>query len=213
MNSPAALVLVDPQSAFCSPRGSYCRRQGPLLDIASTLRRCRKLQQAARSHRVPVFFTQLVYNPDYSDAGLLVHEITPGIKTAKAYARGSWDSGFTSSLKPLRNDVTISKTRYDPFLGTHLESTLRNRGVSQLVIAGVLTNVCVESCARSAFDRNFSVSVVADATTTYSAQAKHASLRLIRRHFGRVITTARALQLFDTFDTGTTAGDSTRNRS
>ena len=197
MNLTVALVLVDLQNAFCSARGSYCRRQGTLLGIGSTLRNCRQLQTIARSHHVPVIFTQLRYKSDYSDAGLLVNEIAPSIKTTRAYARGSWDSGFASSIKPLKGDWTISKTRYDPFLGTDLEARLHKRGITQLIIAGVLTNVCVESCARSAFDRNFSVAVVSDGTTTYSAQAKSASLRLIGQHFGRVIKVGEAKKLLE----------------
>jgi len=197
MKPAVALLLVDLQNAFCRTKGSYCRRTGPLLDIDATLRSCRRLREMAREQNLPVIFTKVEFRNDYSDAGLLVARIAPQIKAAGAYARGSWDAALTSSLKPLRGDLTISKTRYDPFVGTNLESTLRRRGISRLVIAGVLTNVCVESAARSAFDRDFEVVVASDATTTYSAAAKNASLRLIRRHFGTVIRVREAGRAFD----------------
>ena len=80
----------------------------------------------------------------------------------------------------------IDKAGYDPFHNTDLENLLRQQGVRRVVVAGVLTNICVESCVRSAFERGFEVIVIEDATDSYSASAKAASLGSMRRGFASV---------------------------
>jgi ureidoacrylate peracid hydrolase len=75
---------------------------------------------------------------------------------------GSWDADVFDGLGRDPADHVIDKTRYDAFLNTALEQILRGIGVQRVVIAGIITNACVETTARGALMRDFDVTVLRD---------------------------------------------------
>ena len=77
----------------------------------------------------------------------------------------------------------LGKETYDAFIGTELESLLGERGLDQVLVTGVLTHMCCETTARSAFCRGFEVYVAADATATSSEE----------RHLGSLLSMADAV--------------------
>jgi isochorismate hydrolase len=84
-----------------------------------------------------------------------------------------------AALEPVLEDlstVVVAKARYDAFWETDLEKILRDLGVEQVVVTGVMTHLCVETTARSAFVRDFAVFVPADGTATYNRDFHAASL-------------------------------------
>jgi ureidoacrylate peracid hydrolase len=187
MRHDTALIVVDMQNAFCSTRGSYWRRGGSIAGLRDTIRVVRALIRVARSRGWLVVFTQLEFRSGFSDAGLLAEKF-PEIRRHGAYSAGSWDSRISPALKRQRGDVVVKKTRYDPFIGTRFTGVLERNGVERLVVAGVLTNVCVESTVRAAFDRGYPSVVVRDATATYSRPSHAGALRTMRRHFADVVS-------------------------
>jgi isochorismate hydrolase len=72
--------------------------------------------------------------------------------------------------------IVIKKSRYDAFYDTALESILREKGVGQIVICGVMTHLCCETTARSAFMRGFEVFFTIDGTATYNEAFHRAAL-------------------------------------
>lgn len=184
-----ALVLVDMQNAFCRADGSFARRGDQIPKAASVVAACRRLRAWAGSQRWPVIHTRLVFRPDYTDGGLLVAD-QPIIRDLRAYAAGTPDAEIVAELAPQPGDAVIDKNRYDPFTNPELERELRRRDIAHLVVAGLVTNVCVESTVRGAYDRGFRVTVVADAVASYSEPLHQAALTTIARHFGRVCTLA-----------------------
>jgi ureidoacrylate peracid hydrolase len=91
--------------------------------------------------------------------------------------------------------MTIEKCRYSAFYNTNLEVLLRNRGITTLVLTGVVTNVCVESTGRDAWHRDFDVIVVSDATAGYSEELHEAALKNVAYHCGAVCTTEETMRL------------------
>ena len=87
-------------------------------------------------------------------------------------------------------DTLISKHRYDAFVETDLEKILKGHGATEVVLVGVLTNLCVETTARSAFIRDFRVRVLLDATATVSERLHLASLMNLAFGFAHVQETA-----------------------
>ncbi|MEO0198539.1 MAG: isochorismatase family protein [candidate division WOR-3 bacterium] len=83
----------------------------------------------------------------------------------------------------------IEKTTYDAFYGTNLEKILRENGVKQVVITGVMTHLCCETTARSAFVRDFDVFFVVDATATYNFELHRASLLNLSHGFAIPVLT------------------------
>jgi len=83
----------------------------------------------------------------------------------------------------LKNAIQIEKTQYDAFLYTSLEETLRAHQIEQVVITGVMTHLCCETTARSAFMRGFEVFFSVDGTATYNEELHRASLLTLSHGF------------------------------
>jgi ureidoacrylate peracid hydrolase len=194
-----ALILVDLQNAFCSPYGSYQKRGFSIIGLEEIINKIEKILSIAHQNKLMVIFTRIQYNYDYSNSGLLVKEMAPHIVTFSGYKKDSWDSEIYSFINREKSDIVVNKTRYDPFIRTRLKSILNKKAINQIFIAGLLTNVCVESTVRSAFDYDYKVNVISDATSTYSRVAYNQSLLNIKRHFGRIITSDKFKSLIELY--------------
>lgn len=192
-SSKTALVVVDMQNAFCDKRGSYALRGNKILNLSAVIRNIKGLIAYARKMEWPIIFTRLAFNSSYTDAGLLIDK-NPQIRELHAYEEGTWDSEIIPELSIQEDDIILTKKHYDAFLGTDLEETLTEMEIRCLVVGGVLTNVCVESLVRSAFDRGFETIVIEDMVSSYSLNAHQSALRTMKRHFARITSTRNILQ-------------------
>ncbi len=86
--------------------------------------------------------------------------------------KNSWDGKVIDQLKPADDEIWLPKTSSSVFISTHIDYLLRNLGVRQLVISGLITDQCVESAIRDACDLGYLVTQATDACLTYS-QARH----------------------------------------
>ncbi len=193
-----ALVVIDAQNAFFADAGSFARR-GCHLNQRDELKQAILIAvRAFRQRRQPVICTKMEFAPGYAEAGLLVREKHPMIRDVGAYLRGSHDADLFEELKAELGDGVwvVPKSRYDAFLSPEFLSLVKTLGIHRFVVAGALTNVCVESFARSAFDRDFPVTVIADATTTYSPELQTATLKTLQAHFAEVVPLKEFLAAF-----------------
>lgn len=181
-----ALILVDMQNAFCSRDGSFLKRGNSILNLNNVLKTTKLLLDFARKKKWLIIFTKLAYKSDYSDAGLLLKR-NPLIRKVRSYIENTEDSEIIDFLKPQNYEVIITKKRYDPFYNTNLGKILEKNKIKKLIVTGLLTNVCVESLVRSAFDRDFEVIVVKDGTSTYSKEIYDNSLKTIKKHFAKIM--------------------------
>ena len=170
----AAIVVVDMQNAFAKDGGmlSLCG-----LDISAAeavIKINEKLLAAARSAGVTIVYLAMSYHPDLTDAG---DKHSPnyhkelGLKlmrerpehAGKLLIEGTWDWQIIDELKPQASDIVINKPRYSGFVGTNLDSVLRNKDIRYLFLSGIATNICVESTGRDAFFREYWPILVEDA--------------------------------------------------
>jgi ureidoacrylate peracid hydrolase len=177
----SALLLIDVQNYCCHPDGGLFR--GHTGDALSArfgyyLERLReqvlpnlvRLLGACRERRVEVIHTTIEAltadgrerSLDYTLSGILV----PG---------GSWDAAVVEPLAPHTDEMRLPKGASSVFNATNLDFLLRNLGVRQLVIAGVLTDQCVESAVRDACDLGYLVTLVVDGCATLSPARDAAS--------------------------------------
>lgn len=175
LSTDTALLVIDMQNGFCHPDGSF----GSLgLDVSMTnaaAEGCKELVDAARTADVPVIWTRYVYRPDYADGGLLVSDLLPAIKDVRSLEDGTWDAEILDELDPAADEAVIDKNRYSAFYGTRLEPLLTSQAIRNLVVCGVTTNMCVETTARDASQRDYRTVVAADATGELdSARHDHA---------------------------------------
>jgi len=173
----AALMVVDMQKFFLDPESPTFTCGG--LAILPTLKR---LIAAFRDTGRPVIFARHVHHPDRLDAGIM-EWWWEGM-----CLEGSPDSEVHDEIAPLPNEKVIVKHRYSAFYNTDLETVLRCLKIEDLVISGIMTNMCCESTARDAYYRDYRVFFLADGTGSINEEMHLASLLNLAFGFAFVTT-------------------------
>ncbi|MDO9277225.1 MAG: isochorismatase family cysteine hydrolase [Polaromonas sp.] len=198
--SRAALVIIDMQYATGSRVGGLGRK---LKADGSTVGDYRfdRIEQSVLpcTLRLRALFTQLklpvlhvtlgAANPDGSDAPIHLRKLLVEFNNFV----GSREHEILDELKPLPGEHVLRKTTIGAFASTNIDSLLRALGAEQLYLAGVSTNMCVETTAREAADRGYLVTLVEDACGTTHEDLHHVTMRNFQRLFGRVRSTDEAL--------------------
>lgn len=104
--------------------------------------------------------------------------------------KGSWDGKVIDELAPGDDEIWLPKSSSSVFISTHIDYILRNLGVKQVVISGLITDQCVESAIRDACDLGYLVTQVTDACTTYTQQRHDHSLSTIKGYCRQLTTDA-----------------------
>jgi nicotinamidase-related amidase len=161
----SALLVVDMQVFFLDPV-SPTFTCGGLAILPGVKRLLNAFRQAGR----PVIFTQHVHHPDSIDAGIM------GWWWEGMCLEGSPESQVHPEIAPLPTEKVIPKHRYSAFYNTDLETILRVLKIEDIVIAGVMTNMCCESTTRDAYYRDYRVFFPADGTGSINEEMHLASL-------------------------------------
>jgi len=141
------------------------------------------IQKACRASGIEVLYTTIEsLTLDGRDRSL-DYKIT-GFNVAK----GSWDGKVIDQIAPEADEIVFPKSSSSVFVSTHIDYVLRNLGVKQLAIAGLITDQCVESAIRDACDLGYLVTQVTDACLSYSRERHDNSLRTIRGYCRQVTT-------------------------
>ncbi|MGY6535915.1 MAG: isochorismatase family cysteine hydrolase [Pararhodobacter sp.] len=104
--------------------------------------------------------------------------------------RGSWDGKVIDEIAPGEDEIVLPKSSSSVFVSTHIDYILRNLGVKQLVLAGLLTDQCVESAVRDACDLGYLVTLVTDACASITQERHENSLRTIKGYCRQITTDA-----------------------
>ncbi len=179
----AALLVIDMQDFFLDPSSPTFTCGG--LAILPMLKR---LIAAFRDADRPVIYTRHVHDPNLSDAGIM------GWWWEGMCLEGSPESGVHREIAPLPHEKTIFKHRYSAFYNTDLETVLRCLKVEDLVISGIMTNMCCESTARDAYYRDYRLFFLADGTGSITEEMHVATLLNLAFGFAYVTTGADVMR-------------------
>ena len=177
----SALLVVDMQVFFLDPASPTFTCGGEAI-LPNVQRLLHAFRQAGR----PVIFTRHVHHPDHLDSGIM------GWWWQGMCLEGSPESEVHPDLAPLPGEKQVLKHRYSAFYNTDLETVLRCLKVEDLVITGIMTNLCCESTARDAYFRDYRVFFLADGTGSVSEELHLATLLNLAFGFAYV-TTAEAI--------------------
>jgi nicotinamidase-related amidase len=125
---------------------------------------------------------------------------------------GSQEGEILAELAPMADEIVFSKTCMSVFNGTNIEYVLRNVGIRNLVVVGVVTGSCVELAVRDAADRGFVSIVVEDATASWSAEMQAAAIDGLRDRAATIMSTAAVVDLVNVLAAGDTAKAATAAR-
>ena len=182
-----ALIVIDMQRDFAEPGGFGASLGNDVSRISAIVPTVKKLIEGFRAAQLPVIHTMECHRPDLSDCPpakrdrgnptLRIGDVGP---MGRVLIAGEPGTAIISELTPLPNELVIEKPGKGAFYATHLDAELKRLGISQLVFAGVTTEVCVQTTMREANDRGYDCLLAEDATESYFAEFKTAAIAMIR---------------------------------
>ena len=198
--SPAALALVviDMQRDFLEPGGFGASLGNDVSLLAPAVPAAQRLIAGFRAAGLPVIHTMECHRPDLSDCpeakrrrGVPRLRIGDDGPMGRILIAGEPGTAIVPELAPVAGEMVIEKPGKGAFHATGLGDGLARRGIRQLVLAGVTTEVCVQTTMREANDRGFDCLLAEDATESYFPEFKAATLAMIRAQGAIVGWTAR----------------------
>ncbi|MER5349301.1 isochorismatase family cysteine hydrolase [Kitasatospora sp. NPDC002551] len=182
----SALVVVDLQNDFCAGPVAAARYPGDPERLATVAANSALAVAAAREHGTEVLFVRFLGDRAHQNTAWRHRDATQG-KRPKCLD-GSWGAEF-HAVAPEPGEAVFTKYAYfDAFLGEDFGSYLTGRGIGHLVFAGVFADVCVDSTARTAFQKGFHVTVLRDCTAALHYPDEDV-LRFMSRVYGARVTT------------------------
>ena len=197
----SALLFIDVQNFSAHRKGAefadlddaeFDRQYGWFFGELSNhvIPNMQRLQRAFRDRRIEVMYTTIESLTKDGRDRSLDYKIT-GFNVPK----GSWDGKVIDELAPGDDEICLPKSSSSVFVSTHIDYILRNLGVRQLVVSGMLTDQCVESAIRDACDLGYLVTQVTDACATYTSERHTNSLNTIKGYCRQVTTDALIAEL------------------
>lgn len=175
LDTNAALIVIDLQKGIVGLPTAH-----PTSEIVE---RSAQLARAFRQRGLPVVLVNVTAAaPGRTDAG------------PRKFAFAEDWTDLVPELEQRPEDILISKQRVGAFIGTSLDETLRQRGVTQIFLTGIATSAGVESTARSARDHGYNVVLVVDAMTDMDADAHRHTVEKVFPRFGETDTTQNVLK-------------------
>jgi biuret amidohydrolase len=188
-----ALLCIDFQRDFMEAGGFGESLGNDVSRLRTTIEPTRAVLDEFRRHGWPVIHTREGHRPDLTDLfpakrdrgnpTLRIGDVGP---MGRLLVRGSEGHGIVPELTPVEGEVVLDKPGKGSFYATDLETILRARGITHLVVTGVTTEVCVQSTVREANDRGFESLILADCTGSYFPEFHASALAMFAAQGGIV---------------------------
>jgi nicotinamidase-related amidase len=170
----AAFLIIDMQRDFLEPGGFGAALGNDVSHLRAAIAPIGAVLAACRAARIFIIHTREGHRPDLSDLNQAKHRRgrfatrigDPG-PMGRILVRGAEGHDIIDELAPAIDEPVIDKPGKGAFYATDLETILRGRGITQLILAGVTTEVCVHTTLREANDRGFECLVLSDGTASY----------------------------------------------
>lgn len=168
-----AILLIEYQNEFATPGGVLHGAVSAVMAETGMLKNTFDLVEAARKKGVTIMHAPIVFAEGYGELTATPYGILKGVVDGKAFIKGSWGATIVDALTPQKGDIVIEGKRgLDTFASTNLDFILRSKGIKTLVLGGFLTNCCVESTMRTAYEHGFEVVTLTDCVAGASS-AEH----------------------------------------
>jgi biuret amidohydrolase len=202
-----ALVIIDMQRDFVEPGGFGEALGNDVALLRKALPPTRRLLEAARKAGLYVIHTREGHRPDLSDLWPAKkergrHKTSIGDRgpMGRILVRGEYGHEIVDELMPRPGEPVVDKPGKGAFYATDLNEILKSRGVRQLIVCGVTTEVCVNTTVREANDRGYDCLVVEDCVASYLPELHTAALKMIKAQggiFGWVASSAAVLPVLN----------------
>ncbi|MFD1376657.1 cysteine hydrolase family protein [Glutamicibacter sp. NPDC087583] len=172
--SRTAVVSIHNQGDIIGPNGAFADMFHEQITRRNVVGQLAGLLEQARTAGAPIIYTRIAFAPDYSDL-VPNSPLLQMVQQAGCLVDGTESAAIIPPLIPSPGDAVITNQQVGG-LGTELAELLRSRNIGTLLIAGVATNISVESTARAAVDHGYRVAIVEDACSAATEAAHAASI-------------------------------------
>lgn len=186
-----ALLIIDMQRDFLEPGGFGEMLGNDVGQLRRTIEPNRRLLGAWREAGLPIIHTREGHRPDLTDLPEAKRVRGHGAKTigdpgpmGRILVRGEAGHDIIPELYPEAGETIVDKPGKGAFFATDLQAILQHRGVTQLVVTGVTTEVCVNTTVREANDRGYDCLVLEDCVGSYFPDFQEMGLRMIKAQGG-----------------------------
>merc|ERR1719424_2551181 len=195
--------MIEFQNEFASPGGKLHLSIKGVMDSLDVLAKCQSLCAAARQAGAKVFHVPISFEKtDGSDNPNARLGILKDCQDGQLFRAHSWGADFHPMMSPAPGDVVIrGKHGLDSFPGTDLEAKLKEHGIETVVLGGFITNCCVESTMRTAFEKGFNTITLTDGTACFSAAEQDAATNGTFKMFSTPMSCSNVVAIFENPET------------
>ena len=181
-----ALVLIEYQNDFTTPGGTLHDAVKGVMESSSMLANTVETVARARELGAAIIFEPISFTDDYHELSSEPYGILKGVVDSRSFRKGTWGAEIVDALKPEPGDIIIEGKRgLCGFATTNLDFILRSRGIQTIALGGFLTNCCVESTMRSAYEKGYNVITLKDCTATLSEEEQRVAVEKTYPMFSR----------------------------
>ncbi|WP_306352984.1 cysteine hydrolase [Flavobacterium sp. '19STA2R22 D10 B1'] len=167
----SALVLIEFQHDFTSEGGVFYPAVKAVMEANNMLENTVKTVREARRAGIHIVHVPISFTEDYHELTPNPYGILKGVVDNGAFKKNKWGSEIVGVLKPHDTDIVIEGKRgLCGFASTNLDFILRSMGIKNIMLAGFLTNCCVESTMRTAYEKGYNVITLTDCCATLSQE-------------------------------------------
>jgi nicotinamidase-related amidase len=172
-----ALVLIEYQNDFVTEGGAQHDAVRGVMATTGMLANSTALLEGARAAGAVILHVPIAFAEGYPEIPAQPYGILAGVIGAQAFRKDSWGAQIAEPMAPADGEIIIEGKRgLDCFASTNIDFILRQRGITDVAIAGFLTNCCVESTMRSAYERGFRVVTLTDCCATVDEEAQRVAI-------------------------------------
>mmetsp|Transcript_15029 Transcript_15029/g.32736 ORF Transcript_15029/g.32736 Transcript_15029/m.32736 type:complete len:268 (+) Transcript_15029:153-956(+) len=171
-----ALVLIEYQNEFTTEGGALYEAVKPCLEKYSTIANSKKTMDVARMVGCTIIHVPIAFEDGHKEISGNPYGILQAIKEGKTFKAGEWGSAICDTMKPGPTDLICKgKSGLCAFHSTNLDFLLRQNGIKNVVLGGFLTNCCVESTMRTAYEHGYQVFTLKDCCAATSVEGQEAA--------------------------------------
>ncbi len=184
-----AIVLIEYQNDFTSPGGVLHEAVAPVMEQTSMLENTVNVVDALRKAGATIMHAPITFAPGYNELSDHPYGILKGVVDGNAFVKGQWGSEIVDALTPHDGDIIIEGKRgLDTFASTNIDFILRSKGIKTVVLGGFLTNCCVESTMRTAYENGYDVITLTDCAAGVSAEEHDNAIKFDFPMFSKPMT-------------------------
>ncbi len=194
--SRTAVIVVDIQNDFVHSDGKAAKMGSDMTEAQAAVTPINRLIECGRAVGAQIIYARIEHAPDTDRPNYRARYERRGFDPQDLLcATGSWGADFYDPLlQPQGHEAVVTKYSYDAFQDTNLNAILQSRGIDNLIVTGVVTNLCVQTTAEHGFGLGYTVVIPRDATAGDDEAAHEAALRNLGAYFGDVVNTDEIIE-------------------